>query len=326
MKAYSLADFAELAERSRRPFHDGYYAMYSSLYNGIVTDPALMLVPVDDHMVHRGDGVFETFKCVDGKIYNMWAHLERLARSAAAIHLKLGLTLEEIADIVVKTTAAGAHADALVRVLISRGPGSFGVNPYDCPTPQLYVTVYRLPPAFMDKHPEGARVMTSAIPVKRPFYAGVKNCNYLPNMLMKKEAIDAGVDFVVSFDEEGNVAEGPTENVGIVTAERELVFPSLGGILRGTTMMRVMELADTSADPAIIATVAFRAISRNQLLAASEILIVGTTPNVTSVREFDGHPINGGELGPAYHELSRLLLDDIAHNSALQTPVPLPNS
>ena len=322
MKRYRLEDLPALFERVQQPFHDGYYAMYSSVYDGIVTDPALMLVPIDDHVVHRGDGVFETFKCLNGNVYNMWAHLERLEQSADALHLDPGLTLEEIAGVIVQTVAAGQHADALIRVLVSRGPGSFGVNPYDCPSPRLYVTVYRLKPPFMDTHPQGARVMSSVIPVKRPFYAGVKNCNYLPNMLMKKEAVDAGVDFVVAFDEGGNLAEGPTENIGIVTGDGELLFPSLNGILRGTTMMRVHELAAASADRELVAAVGFSDISRQQVLQAREILVVGTTPDVTSVREFDGNLVKDGQLGPVYRELSRLLLDDIHHNPALQTTVP----
>ena len=52
-----------------RPGAEGYFAFYSSLWDGIVTDPAWMVVPADDHVVHRGDGVFETVKCLDGGVY-----------------------------------------------------------------------------------------------------------------------------------------------------------------------------------------------------------------------------------------------------------------
>jgi len=66
MKCFSVRDYPALARRMRRPFHRNYYAMYSTVYGGVTTDPVLMTIPLDDHMVHRGDGVFEVFKCVNG--------------------------------------------------------------------------------------------------------------------------------------------------------------------------------------------------------------------------------------------------------------------
>ena len=77
--------FVKMTDKLRKPYHANYYAMYSSVYGGIVTDPVLMLVPIDDHMVHRGDGIFEVFKCVNGSLYNMDAHMRRLARAAQAL-------------------------------------------------------------------------------------------------------------------------------------------------------------------------------------------------------------------------------------------------
>ncbi len=318
---YTLNDAAVLAERIRRPFHANYYAMYASTFGGIVTDPLLMSVPIDDHMVHRGDGVFETFKCHAGRVYNMWAHLERLTVSARAIHIRIPWTLAELGTLTVATVQAGRQRDALVRLFISRGPGSFGVNPYDCAEPGLYIAAIKLDLPFMEKHPEGASVMLSALPAKPPFFAGIKSCNYLPNVLMKKEAVDAGVDFVISLDTAGHVAEGATENIGIVTRDRELLFPKLDGVLCGTTMMRVMELADKSVERSLVSRVAFADLTPQQVHTAEEVLIVGTTPNVTFVRTFDGRRVHGGKPGPVYARLSALLLDDIHHNRALQTPV-----
>src|SRR3989339_153530 len=111
----------EVFEKMRRDFHKNYYAMYSSVYGGIVTDPVLMTVPIDDHMVHRGDGVFETFKCVRGSIYNMKAHLERLEHSASGLYYKLPWSLTQIGEIVVETVRAGGQKDCLIRLFVSRG-------------------------------------------------------------------------------------------------------------------------------------------------------------------------------------------------------------
>jgi len=314
MKQYGLDTFGELAETMRRPFHDQYFAMYSSVYGGVVTDPVLMMVPVDDHIVHRGDGVFETLKCVDGSIYNFGAHLNRLALSAAELGYTLPWGIEELNRVTIETVRAGGKRDCYVRILVSRGPGSLGASPYDCPEPQLYVIVARARDPFMKGRPGGAKAGTSRIPVKPAFLARVKNCNYLHNALMKKEAVDSGLDFVVAFEEGGFLAEGSTENVGIVTARRTLLFPKPGRILPGTTMTRVVDLATPVVGQRELAGVMYADISKDDVAAASEILIVGTSPDVAAVVEFDGVAVGDGRPGPVYGMLSALLADDIGKN------------
>lgn len=299
---------------TRQPYHANYYAMFSSITGGIVTEPLLMSAPVDDHLVHRGDGVFETLKCVNGKIYLCREHIARLARSAEKIGIKFAWTADELVEIAKQTVRAGKHNDCLIRILLSRGPGSFGVNPYDCPKPALYVIAHKLPPSFMDAHPEGARVRSSAVPVKAGFFATVKSCNYLPNALMKKEAVDAGVDFTVSFDEKGFLAEGATENIGILNANDELLVPKMDRILPGTTMLRLLELARPLVARGEFAKVRHADIRIEDLELANEIYIIGTTPDVTAVVEFDGKRIGDGKPGPVWKILSDLLLNDIARN------------
>jgi branched-subunit amino acid aminotransferase/4-amino-4-deoxychorismate lyase len=316
-----FSDFSSWIRAMRRPFHAQYYAMYSSVYDGIVTDPLLMLAPIDDHMVHRGDAVFETLKCVGGNIYNLQAHMERLAASASGLSLNQPCSEKELAEIVIQTVFTGGHPDCLIRLLLSRGPGSLGVNPYDCPSPALYVVVSEYKKPFMNLHPEGAKVKSSSFPVKTAPFANFKSVNYLTNVLMKKEAVDAGVDFVISFDEIGHLAEGPTENAGIVTRDGRLQVPKPERILAGTTMLRVLELARALPDVQRLADVEAADIARSDVAGASEMLIFGTTPDVTAVIEFDGKPVGGGKPGPIFKLLSRLLLEDMYHNSSRQTRV-----
>ncbi len=316
-----LQSFPAWIRQCRAPHMGQYFAMYSSAFGGIVTDPLLMLVPVDDHLVHRGDGVFETVKCVNRNLYNLRAHLDRLCSSAKGLSLTVPCPVEELSDIVVRTVEAGRRPDCLVRILLSRGPGSLGVNPYDCPAPGLYIVVSEFKKPFMELHPGGAKIRTSSLPAKTPPFANIKSVNYLFNALMKKEAVDAGVDFVVSFDEHGHLAEGPTENAGIVTPEGILRVPRPDHILAGTTMLRVLELAGTVVRSGALAGVEQADISKADIERAGEMLIFGTTPDVTAAVEFDGQPIRRGEPGPVFRELSRLLRDDIYQNRALQTPV-----
>ena len=309
---FTVQDFADFCARNRPAYHAGYYAMYSSWWNAITTDPNLMVVPVDDHMVHRGDGLFETFKCVDGAIYNLDAHLARLENGCRAIGLHLRWSRAEITRLTGEVLRAGGHRDALVRILVSRGPGGHTANPYECPEPLLMILAIRLPPPFMTAHPAGASVGVSSVPPKGMFFAQVKSVNYLPNVLMKKQAVDAGVDFMLGFDANGNMTELPTENFGIVTRERGLRVPKPDHILQGTTMARVLELARRELVPAgILAGVEEADVPRAQLADAAEMLVFGTTPNVTAVTQFDGRPVGDGQPGPVWRELSRLFEADL---------------
>ena len=296
------------------------HAMYASTTDCIVVDPDLMQLPVDDHIVHRGDGVFESFKCVDGGIYNLGEHLARLERSCRAIGLPLPLPAEEMASIVVQTVRAGGRRDALVRLLVSRGCGTMGVNPYACRRPELYIVVYEADPAPA-AFAGGASVALSRIPVKPGIFATVKTCNYLPNVLMKKEAIDLGVDFTVSLDETGNLAECATENIGIVTTERELLMPPPDRVLAGTTARRVLELARTLCEEGLLTAAEYRPIPLQAARNAAEMHIYGTTPDLVPVTTFDGRRIGDGQPGPVARRLAERLKREMVPDSARVTPV-----
>jgi len=291
------------------------YAMYSSVTDCIVTDQSLMMVPVDDHMVHRGDGIFESFKCMQGGIYNLDSHLERLESSCAHAGITLPVPLEEMADIVAQTALAGGEKNALVRLLVSRGQGTMGINPYDCFGPELYVVVYELKHAKNNRLPDGVSVAVSKVPVKPGLFATVKTCNYLPNVLMKKEAVDLGVDYTVSLDEHRNLAEGATENIGIVTLGKELFMPPPERVLAGTTAKRALEFAKQLKQERVLASAEYRPISLGMVRSAAEVHIYGTTPNITPVTTFDGKPVGKGVPGPIAQRLFEMLREEMISDS-----------
>ncbi|MEI8140167.1 MAG: aminotransferase class IV [bacterium] len=321
MKRFELSDWPALAESLRRPYQNTYYAMYSSVYGGIVTDPRLMLIPIDDHMVHRGDGVFEALKSVDGNIYNLNAHLDRLVNSARGIALNLPVSLTELKQILIETALVASQPTSMIRIYVSRGPGGFGVNPYECPSAQLYVVITALGTPFMTLHPEGARLCTSAIPAKSADMAKIKNCNYAPNVLMKKEAVDRKFDFSMGFDERGFLTEGATENMGIVSYDNRLLFPNLDRILTGTTMLRTMALSQELVRDGLLSYSGLADITLTDIFSARELIIAGTTLNVVAGVEFDGRPIGTGKPGPIYQRLAALLENDMRKNPAVLTPL-----
>jgi branched-subunit amino acid aminotransferase/4-amino-4-deoxychorismate lyase len=321
LRHLDLEDCQQLAGDFVKPYHQNYLAMYSSILGGVVTHPFLMTIPLDDHMVHRGDGIFEAFKCVNGNIYNLQAHLERLERSARAVFLKLPATLREITALVIGTIRIAGARDCLIRLFVSRGPGGFTTNPYECPSSQLHIMVCA-PSSYPDEYfTQGVAVKTSSIPIKKSYFANIKSCNYLPNVLMKKEAVDAGVHYTISIDENGFLGEGSTENIGMVTAERILKFPSFSRILRGTTVTRVAELAENLIDKGELKEVRFEPITLEEAYSGAEILLFGTTFDILPAVIFDGRALGSGSPGPIYHLLSELLQQDIQGNSALHTAV-----
>ncbi|MGA0369371.1 MAG: aminotransferase class IV [Kiritimatiellia bacterium] len=277
--------------------------MYSSLRGAMIADPRGMWLPVEDHLVHRGDGVFETLLYEGGGIYNADALLDRLETSAAAVGLTLPLSRMALHEVLKDCFTVAGRDRALARLLLGRGPGGFSVDPAECSAASLYVVVYEAPPPFMEKFPGGARAVLSRIPPKSGGLAGIKTCNYLPNALMKAEANAAGVHFALGVDAEGFLTESATENLAAVDAEGRLIVLPTRHHLPGTTLQRVAELAQAQGRRQIV-----RPLRPPELFEMSEVLIVGTTAYVTRLIELDGRPLPSG---PVAAELDALLRKDI---------------
>jgi branched-chain amino acid aminotransferase len=305
--------FTAFLQASPSPDSLAYYAMYSSQWEAIVCDPACMLVPVDDHLVHRGDGVFETVLCEEGAIYNLQAHLDRLRFSAASIGLEVPYTDKALKMILVDTFQAAGQARALGRILLGRGPGGFSVDPHESPRASFYAVVYKAPLPFMERVPGGAKVITSSIPPKSGGLASIKTCNYIPNALMKAEAVQAGAHFALGVDAEGFLTESYTENVAVIDGDGCLIVPPAEHHLAGTTLKRVAELA---AEAGI--RVRSEKVRPEELFTMREVLLLGTTAYVSSVVELNGKPL---PCGPVAAQLSNLLRKDIAENTGLRTAV-----
>lgn len=308
-----MANFVKL--NLRRP----YKAMYSSLFGGVVTDVSVMMVPIDDHMVHRGDGVFEAIRVTPKKIYLLKSHLERLFTSAKSIGLEVPWSLSELAslcegvcEVARKTNDGFTHG--LLRVFVSRGPGDFSPNPYTTIGSQLYIVATEFTPPAEEKYEKGVTLGVSQIPVKPSFYSQVKSCNYLPNVMMKKEAVDRKLDFVINLYNDKYVAEGPTENILILNNINELVAPKFDYTLKGTTLVRAMWYAKNKMQNMIV-DVRSDNISLEDLRHAKEIMMVGTTLGVLPVTTLEEVVVGDGQVGP----VTRSLHDWIAYDQLLSS-------
>lgn len=293
--------------QQHNPFSAGYYAFYSSWFGGIVTDPALMLIPIDDHMAHRGDAVFEAIKTIDRSVYLLDSHLDRLFHSAEKIGLSTPYSFIEMKEIILATLRVANRPDTSIRIFLSRGPGNFSVNPYDSVGAQLYIVITELQTPPATAYIQGVKAGKSVFYSKPHWLAQIKSCNYLLNVLMKKEAVDRQLDFIIGFDEEGYTTESATENIMIVDTNGNIAYPPLDSILKGTTMTRACELAEQHGIKAQERPIAF-----NELVSAREAMITGTSLNVLPVVEFEGHRIGTGKPGVIAQQLQQWMLEDIA--------------
>ena len=307
------------ALRSQQPVK--YSAFYSSQLGGVVTDPALMVIPFDDHMVHRGHGIFDTAGLVNGNIYDLEAHLDRFLLSAERSKLRLPGTREAMRDIIVKTTAASGRRDGSIRYWLSSGPGSLELTPATGAEPGFFVMVFAGLSYPERWYTQGLKVMTTTYPIKAPFYAITKATNYLPNVLMQMEAKEKGFDNGVFIDAEGYVGESSNMNVAFVTSGGVFAHPRFEHILSGCTSLRLLELAPALRDQGLINGVEVRDITVAEARASREMMLLGSSVKVAPVIQWDSTVIGDGKPGPVARALLRLLDDDMRTSDRL-IPVP----
>jgi 4-amino-4-deoxychorismate lyase len=300
----------------------GFYAMYSSVLGGIVTDPALMVLPLDDHMVHRGHAVFDTAILANGMLYQLDPHLERLVRSAEMARIPLPFPPENLRQIVIDTAAASGRRDASVRYWLSAGPGGFGLSPAECVGSSFYVVIFGAEFYPESIYAEGLKVVTSTVPIKPPFFARVKSTNYLPNVLVVLEAKDRGADNGIFIDGRGMVAEGSNMNVAFVTRDRVFRHPPFDAILSGITVQRLLQLARRLVEQGELRDIKLGDVPVAEGHDAAEMMLVGSSVKVAPVVQWDGRPIGDGKPGPIAKKLLQLWREDVRGATDQLIPVP----
>jgi 4-amino-4-deoxychorismate lyase len=295
--------------RARQPVK--FAAFYSSQLGGIVTDPSLMVIPFDDHMVHRGHGIFDTAGIVNGRIYDLEAHLDRFERSAQHSLLRMPASRDELRRIIVATVAASGTRDGAIRYWVSSGPGSLDLVPAAGAEPGFFVMVF---PGLVYPerwYTEGLRVMTTTYPIKPSLYAITKSTNYLPNVLMQMEAKAAGLDNGVFLDANGHVGESSNMNVAFVTADGVLRHPKFDHILSGCTSLRILDLAPALIERGLLTAVEVCDLTAAEAKAAREMVLMGSSVKVAPIVQWDGQPIGDGTPGPVAKALLELLEQDM---------------
>lgn len=285
-----------------------FLAMYSSIFGGITTDPAAMVIPMDDHMVHRGHGVFDTAAICDGYLYELDQHLDRIIRSASMAKIQLPFDRESLRRILIQTVSASKCRKGSLRYWLSAGVGDFQLSPVGCHQSTFYVIVIQDDSPFVSK---GVKVITSSIPIKPPQFGTVKSVNYLPNVLSKMEAEETGAFAAIWLDGEGFIAEGPNMNVAFVTKERLLLMPQFDKILSGCTAKRVLTLAKALVREGKLHGIKVGNVTVEEGKKAEEMILLGSGVLVRPVVQWDEQVIGNGKEGPVAQALLDLILEDM---------------
>ncbi|NLH42767.1 MAG: branched-chain-amino-acid transaminase [Planctomycetes bacterium] len=264
------------------------------LNTGLV-DESEAKISVFDHGLLYGDGVFEGIRVYSRKVFELEAHIKRLYESARAIRLAMPMNPQELTDAIETTVKANGIVDGYIRLVVTRGVGCLGLNPFTCQRSGLFIiasTIQLYPEELYEK---GMKVISATTVRNHPLAIPpqVKSLNYLNNILAKIEALDSNVPEAIMYNHEGYVAEATGDNVFIVRNNVVCSPPVQAGSLEGITRSVVIRLARREG-----LEVAEKNLTRFDLYVCDEMFLTGTAAEVIGVVEVDGRTIGEGKPGP----------------------------
>jgi branched-chain amino acid aminotransferase len=257
-------------------------------------------ISVFDHGLLYGDGVFEGIRVYNSRVFELEAHIRRLYDSAKAIRLEVPMRRSELISAVEKTVEANGVIDGYIRLLVTRGVGTLGLNPFICENSRLVIIADNIQLYPEELYEKGMKVISATTVRNHPLAIPpqVKSLNYLNNILAKIEALDYEVPEAIMYNQGGYVAEATGDNVFIVRDGVIYTPPAEAGSLEGVTQGVVIRLAKEENFE-----VGEKNLTRFDLYVCDEFFLTGTAAEVIGIVEIDGRVIGDGKPGP----ITRLL-------------------
>ena len=239
-------------------------------------------VSVFDHGLLYGDGIFEGLRFYHGRTFMLEAHLERLQMSARAIGLELPYSQQQITSAIEQLIEQYPDDAGYLRLVVTRGEGSLGIDPRKCARPSLFIIADELSVMDVSDSSQGIKLhvaQTRRLPAEC-LDPKIKSLNYLNNILARIEANQAGMDEALMLNLDGYVSEGSVDNIFIIT-HGVLKTPPLGdGLLAGITRAVIIDVARQAAIPCEETS-----LRLPDLLQAQECFLTGTGAELIPVRQ-----------------------------------------
>jgi len=264
------------------------------------------------HALHYGTGVFEGVRCYDTEegpaIFRWEEHLDRFFDSGAVYDIDIPFSKDELTEATEELIRREGVQSCYIRPIAFYGYGPLGLNPGKSPV-QVALAVWPWGAYLGDEAlEEGVDVAVSSW---RKYASSQIPTNakttgtYVNSVLASQEAKANGYEEAIVLNKEGNVAEGPGENIFLVR-DGEIYTTGLAeSILDGITRQTAIELAEdmgyTVHDEATI--------SRGELYTADELFFTGTAAEVTLIRSVDDNEIGAGTKGPVTDDIQTAFFD-----------------
>ena len=263
--------------------------------DGKLVDEKDAKISVFDHGLLYGDGVFEGIRVYNSRVFELEAHIRRLYDSAKAIRLEVQMSRSKLISAVEQTVEANGVIDGYIRLLVTRGVGTLGLNPFICENSRLIIIADNIQLYPEELYEKGMKVISATTVRNHPLAIPpqVKSLNYLNNILAKIEALDYEVPEAIMYNHEGYVAEATGDNVFIVRDGVIYTPPAEAGSLEGVTQGVVIRLAKEEN-----LEVVEKNLTRFDLYVCDEFFLTGTAAEVIGIVEIDGRGIGDGKPGP----------------------------
>ncbi|MHC4456128.1 MAG: branched-chain-amino-acid transaminase [Planctomycetota bacterium] len=260
-----------------------------------LVDEADAKISIFDHGLLYGDGVFEGIRVYNSRVFELEAHIKRLFESARVIRLDMRMSKNELIKAVEKTVEANGVIDGYIRLVVTRGVGTLGLNPFVCEGGRLLIIADNIQLYPEELYEKGMKVISATTVRNHPLSLPpqIKSLNYLNNILAKIEALDNDVPEAIMYNHEGYVAEATGDNVFIVKDGLIYTPPVGAGALGGITRNLVIRLAKEEK-----LQVVEKNLTRFDLYVCDEFFLTGTAAEVIGIVEIDGRAIGDGKPGP----------------------------